>query len=73
MCDTVSFAELDREWVELLPSRTALSAVSAQIPIGDASGIGDGDGVFSGAMSVLGMTVVLTAPMAAVRSAVMVH
>ncbi len=56
MCDTVSFAELDREYVDLLPPRTVLSTISPQIPIGDASGNGIGDGVFSGAMSVLGMT-----------------
>ncbi|MFN2478701.1 MAG: hypothetical protein ABR615_05960 [Pseudonocardiaceae bacterium] len=56
MCDTVSFAALDREYVELLPPRTVLSTVSPQLPIGDASGNGIGDDVFSRAMSVLGMT-----------------
>jgi len=56
MCDTVSFAALDRQYVELLPPRTVLSTVSPQIPIGDASDNGIGDSVFSGAMSVLGMT-----------------
>lgn len=56
MYDPVTFAEIDREYVELLPARTVLSTVSPQIPIGDASGNGIGDGVFNGAMSVLGMT-----------------
>jgi hypothetical protein len=51
----VSFAELDREDVELLPARTVLSTVSPQIPIGDASGNGIGDGVVSNTMSMLGM------------------
>jgi hypothetical protein len=36
MSNTVSFAELDRQHVELLPARTVLSMFSAQIPIGDA-------------------------------------
>ncbi|MDT7595063.1 MAG: hypothetical protein QOJ06_609 [Pseudonocardiales bacterium] len=56
MCDTVGFAALDREYVELLPPRTVLSTVSPQIPIGDASSNGIGDDVISGAMSMLGMT-----------------
>jgi hypothetical protein len=56
MCDTVRFAELDREYVELLPPRTVLSTVSPQIPIGDASGNGIGDGVISDTMSMLGMS-----------------
>ncbi len=56
MCDTVSFAELDRECVELLPPRTVLSTVSPQIPIGDASGNGIGDGTVSSAMMMLGLT-----------------
>jgi hypothetical protein len=55
MCNTVRSAELDREYVELLPPRTVLSTVSPQLPIGDASDNGNGDGVLSGAMSMLGM------------------
>ena len=51
----LSFVELDAQHVELLPARTVLSTVSPQIPIGDASDNGNGDGLLSGAMSVLGM------------------
>ncbi len=56
MCDTVSFAELDGEHVELLPTRTVLSMIWPQIPVGNASGNGIGDGVVSAAMSMLGLT-----------------
>jgi uncharacterized membrane protein len=56
MYDTVSVAELDREYVELLPPRTVLSTVSPQIPIGNASGDGIGDSTVSGAMTMLGLT-----------------
>jgi hypothetical protein len=56
MYDTVSFAELDREYIDLLPARTVLSTVSPQLPIGDASGSGIGDGVVSDTMSMLGMS-----------------
>ena len=56
MCDVISFAELDREYVELLPARTVLSLGSPQLPIGDASGNGIGDGAVSGAMTMLGLT-----------------
>jgi hypothetical protein len=56
MCDTVSFAELDGEHVELLPARTVLSMVWPQIPIGNASGDGIGDSTVSGAMTMLGLT-----------------
>jgi hypothetical protein len=52
----LSFVELDAQHVELLPARTVLSTVSPQIPIGDASDNGNGDGLFSGDMSVLGMS-----------------
>ncbi|MCU1609309.1 MAG: hypothetical protein QOH09_928 [Pseudonocardiales bacterium] len=56
MCDPMSFAELDREYVELLPARTVLSMGSPQIPIGDASGNGIGDGAVSSTMTMLGLT-----------------
>ena len=40
MCDVISFAELDREYVELLPARTVLSMFSVQDPSGASSGGG---------------------------------
>lgn len=52
----LSFIELDAQHVELLPPRTVLSTVSPQIPIGDASDNGTGDGVVSDTMSMLGMS-----------------
>lgn len=59
MSNTVSFAELDGQHVELLPARTVLSMFSAQIPIGDAesttgSGTNNGADPSPSALSMLG-------------------
>jgi hypothetical protein len=60
MSDAVSFAELDGQYVELLPARTVLSLFSAQISAGDAestgSGTNSGDGPSLSPMSMLGLT-----------------
>ncbi|MDQ4010793.1 MAG: hypothetical protein M3228_08880 [Actinomycetota bacterium] len=60
MSDAVSFAELDGQYVELLPARTVLSMFSAQISAGDADsttsgGANNGGGPSLSPVSMLGV------------------
>ncbi|MGH3549195.1 MAG: hypothetical protein ACRDQU_14010 [Pseudonocardiaceae bacterium] len=54
MSDTVSFAELDRQYTELLPARTVLSMFSVQDPAGALPGVPTPEQATAAAFTLLG-------------------